>query len=69
MTRYEWTFGDGATAVTTSPEITHTYRGNGPWQASVVVTDDENCSTNQVFEGVTVLCRGGDAARARIAVW
>jgi 6-phosphogluconolactonase len=69
VARYEWTFGDGTTAVTSSPEVTHAYRGNGPWQASMVVTDDENCSTSQVFQGVTVLCRGGDAARAKITVW
>jgi hypothetical protein len=54
MARYGGSFVDGTTTVTTSPEVAHTYRGSRPWQASVVVTDDENCSS-QVFEGVTVL--------------
>lgn len=66
---YAWTFGDGTTAVTTTPEVTHAYRGRGPWSVSVVVTDDENCSTRRVFEGVTVLCNGGPAARATLTVW
>jgi DNA-binding beta-propeller fold protein YncE len=68
VVRYRWTFGDGTTQVTASPEVSHTYRTRGPWQVSVEVTDDEGCSTLLNFQGTTVTCGGGPAARATLTV-
>lgn len=40
ITQYEWNLGDGRTATTSSPSITHTYSGAGTYVATVTVTDD-----------------------------
>jgi hypothetical protein len=37
--RYAWTFGDGATAVTSTNSTTHTYQNDDATQAGVTVTD------------------------------
>ena len=39
ISRYEWTFGDGTSATTTSGSVTKTYSGRGTYVASVTVTD------------------------------
>ena len=36
---YHWTFGDGATATTSTPTTTHTYRDGSDHTASLVVVD------------------------------
>jgi PKD repeat protein len=40
ITRYSWNFGDGTTAVGTSPTVTHTWQTQGSYVATVTVTDD-----------------------------
>ena len=40
VTTYDWTFGDGGTATTTTPTTTHVYAANGTPTAKVKVTDD-----------------------------
>lgn len=40
ITSYDWTFGDGATATTTTPTASHVYAANGSPTAKVVVKDD-----------------------------
>lgn len=36
---YQWRFGDGQTAATTTPTVTHAYANEGPVSATLVVTD------------------------------
>jgi hypothetical protein len=36
---YQWRFGDGQTAATTTPTVTHAYANEGPVAATLVVTD------------------------------
>jgi DNA-binding beta-propeller fold protein YncE len=68
ISRYAWTFGDGKTAVTTSPTVAHTYAISGSLTATVVETDSAGTSTQQVSDGHTVLLNGGPSARATVAV-
>src|SRR3954447_933222 len=42
---YDWTFGDGTTARTTTPTTTHVYAANGAPTAKVVVTDDTGAAS------------------------
>lgn len=37
--RWRWDFGDGTSAVTTTPRTTHTYAAEGPVEASLTVVD------------------------------
>ncbi len=60
---YHWNFGDGATAMTTTPVTTHVYTG-GSYTASVTETSSAGTSTTQVFTGQTVSQNGGPQATA-----
>jgi PKD repeat protein len=61
--RYEWSFGDGATAADGGPTPTHVYASPGTYQVSLVVTDAQGCSVRQVYTGQSTVCPGGEAAR------
>jgi 6-phosphogluconolactonase (cycloisomerase 2 family) len=65
---YHWDFGDGHQQTTTSPRTTHHYATAGTRTATVTVTDDEGCSTQLIYNGTTVECRGGSQATASVAV-
>ena len=41
--RYEWTFGDGATANTTTPTTSHTYTNAGNFLVRLIAIDDSKC--------------------------
>jgi hypothetical protein len=64
VVRYRWDFGDGTERTTRTPHVTHHYATAGRWTVTVTVTDDEGCSTELVYNGTTVECRGGTPARA-----
>ena len=64
ISRYDWSFGDGAVAFDAGPKLDHTYSTAGSFQASVTVTDDERCSTKLVYTGRSAYCNGGPVARA-----
>ncbi len=52
IARYDWSFGDGATAVTSTPSTSHVYTANGTYTASVTETDGAGTSTSgEVFTG------------------
>jgi len=40
---FAWSFGDGGTAVTDSPSITHAYTNTGVYTATEIVTDNIGC--------------------------
>jgi YVTN family beta-propeller protein len=61
---YSWDFGDGQTATTSAPFITHTYSIPGQYTATVTETDTAGTSTTQVFTGSTMSRNGGPTARA-----
>ncbi|GHB73426.1 hypothetical protein GCM10010377_74830 [Streptomyces viridiviolaceus] len=68
VVKYRWNFGDGTTATTTTPEVTHTFGSTGTRTVSVTVVDDEGCSTTRVFTGQVVTCNGGTKARSATQV-
>ncbi len=51
---YAWDFGDGQTATTTSPVITHTYASSGSFTATLIVTNSTGTSIYNVFTGQTM---------------
>jgi YVTN family beta-propeller protein len=59
---YTWNFGDGTTAVTTSPIITHNYLHGGNYTVTLTVTNTAGTSTTQTFTGKTVSNNGGPNA-------
>jgi YVTN family beta-propeller protein len=64
VAKYVWSFGDGKHATTTSPVVTHTYAKAGSYVVTLTVTDNEGCSTSQVFTGQELYCTGSPAAVA-----
>jgi hypothetical protein len=58
---YIWDFGDGSTATTTEPTTSHRFAGK-PRPVTLTVTDDEGCSTTQVYTGQDTLCNGSAVA-------
>jgi LPXTG-motif cell wall-anchored protein len=72
IVRYAWDFGDGKTAVTTTPKTTHTYTHAGSHKVTVTETDSAGTSTQQVFTGQTLTLNGGPvdgaSTRARTGV-
>jgi YVTN family beta-propeller protein len=64
IVKYAWSFGDGATAVTETPTITHTYLSPGTYLASVTETDSAGTSTTQVFTGHVMSRNGSPIAQA-----
>lgn len=64
IARYDWDFGDGTVLRDGGPRPEHRYQRPGSYQVSLVVTDDEGCSTTFVYTGRSALCTGSAAARA-----
>lgn len=59
---YAWDFGDGETAITNTPIISHTYSERGSYTISLKVTNSAGTSTSQVFTGQMVSRNGGPMA-------
>lgn len=72
ITQYHWDFGDGATATTSGPTVTHTYSAAAPVvTATVVETDAAGTSAglaplSTVFTGQTMSRHGGPQAQAQV---
>ncbi|HSN01904.1 MAG TPA: PKD domain-containing protein, partial [Acidimicrobiales bacterium] len=62
---YHWVFGDGTSATTTSPTITHVYTHGGLYNAAVVVTTVNGTSTETTFTGQVVGNHGNASAQAQ----
>lgn len=61
---FAWNFGDATTASSASPSASHVYAKAGVYTATLTVTDNEGCSSAQIFTGQSVSCNGGAAAVA-----
>jgi DNA-binding beta-propeller fold protein YncE len=64
VARYDWSFGDGKTAVDAGPTPTHVYATPGSYTVTLRVTDDAGCSSVFLFTGQTAYCNGGPRAIA-----
>jgi YVTN family beta-propeller protein len=62
IARYDWSFGDGQTALDAGPLVSHAYKAPGTYQATLKVTDAEGCSIGFVFTGQTAYCNGSVVA-------
>jgi DNA-binding beta-propeller fold protein YncE len=65
---YQWNFGDGGTAESTSPEVSHTYFTKGEYTVTLTVTDSAGCSTQSIFTGQTASCNGSSSAQQVVSV-
>jgi YVTN family beta-propeller protein len=68
ITSYAWSFGDGASAITSSPTTAHTYATAGTYTVTLTETDSAGTSTTRVFTGRTMSRNGGPSARATRAL-
>lgn len=59
---YAWDFGDGNTAIVSTPLINHTYSVPGNYLVNLTVTNTAGTSTTQTFTGKTVSNNGGPSA-------
>ena len=64
ISRYTWNFGDGTSAVTRTPIVSHVYRHAGSYQATVTVTSAGGTSLATTYTGQTVSNNGNGRARA-----
>ncbi len=54
ITKWEWSFGDGQTAVTTGGSMVHNYAQPGTYYTSLTVTDRDGCSDIAYQYGISV---------------
>lgn len=66
IVNFAWDFGDRVKTEGTSPTRVHSYRRPGTYNVTLVVTDNEGCSTEAVFTGQTMSCNG--TAKAAITI-
>lgn len=59
---YDWSFGDGTTATTTSPFINHVYAIPGNYIVTLSVTNSAGTSTKKVFSSGFMSNNGGPTA-------
>ena len=60
---YLWDFGDGTSRTTSTPNVTHTYSGTGPFTVTLTVVNDGGTSLAVTFTGQTVSNNGSPSAR------
>jgi YVTN family beta-propeller protein len=67
---YAWTFGDGQSAGSSSPETTHSFSRPGTYPVSLKETDAEGCSTPDTFSftGQVAYCNGNAEAEVTRAI-
>jgi len=65
---FNWSFGDGTTALNGGPTPVHSYAKAGSYTAGLTATDNEGCSSSMVFTGRTAFCSGAAAATQSITV-
>jgi YVTN family beta-propeller protein len=63
VARYDWEFGDGTSAANAGPKPTHAFAKAGTYTVTLTTTDNEGCSTRQIFTGQTAYCNGSSVAR------
>lgn len=57
MTNFQWDFGDGGTAVVTTPVTTHTYTLPGTYDVTEIVTDNIGCKDTAYHPSAVIVYR------------
>ena len=65
IAEYDWSFGDGTTAIDAGTSPSHVYASAGTYTVTLHVTDDAGCSTTSVFTGQSAYCHGNPAAEVQ----
>lgn len=65
---FDWTFGDGTSALNGGGTPSHQYAAAGTYTAGLSVTDNEGCSVSLVFTGRTAYCNGSAPASHPVTV-
>jgi YVTN family beta-propeller protein len=65
---YTFDFGDGGRVHGSKAMRVHRYRRTGQYLATLAVTDNEGCSTEQVYTGQTASCNGSPAAVVSVPI-
>ena len=65
---FDWSFGDGASALNGGVAPSHQYAAAGTYTATLAVTDNEGCSLALVFTGRTAYCSGSSLASHPVTV-
>ncbi len=68
ISHYDWNFGDGISASTTSATTSHVYARPGSYAASVTAVGADGTSTSKTFTGQTVSNNGSPTAQSRLSV-
>jgi YVTN family beta-propeller protein len=68
ISSFNWSFGDGKTAVSTTPSTSHKYTKAKTFSPTLAVTDNEGCSASMVFTGRTAYCSGAPLASKKVKV-
>jgi DNA-binding beta-propeller fold protein YncE len=68
VARYDWSFGDGASAANAGSRPAHDYASAGSYIVDLTVIDDAGCSTAFVFTGQTAYCNGSPQASKTITI-
>jgi YVTN family beta-propeller protein len=68
VSSFNWSFGDGTTALNGGPTPVHTYAKAGSYAVGLTAIDNEGCSASMVFTGRTAFCSGGGGAAQSITV-
>jgi YVTN family beta-propeller protein len=68
IAHYDWRFGDGTTAMTTTATTSHVYAKPGSYAASVTAVGTDGTSISTTFTGQTVSNHGSSAAEAHLSV-
>ncbi len=64
---FNWSF-EGAAPFAAGPSLNHTFSRPGTYDATLTLTDDEGCSTTQIFTGQTAHCNGSGVATKTMVV-
>jgi len=67
ITKYAWNFGDGSSAVTTTPTTSHVYTSGGNYRPSVTETSRLGTSTTTSYTGQTTSNHGSSSAATFVA--
>jgi hypothetical protein len=68
IARYDWSFGDGASAPNGGPKQTHAFAKPGKYTVTLTATDNIGCSLQPMFTGQMAGCIGNPGAQAAVSL-